>query len=324
MGSGKTPQHRKFRGFKYLTRSFDWKSEAKNFLLLIIGSVLTAFAVNVIYLPTKITMGGVSGIATILYVLSGSGDLLSLGTYSILLNIPILLAGWKFYGFRMVYRSLIGTFVSSIMIDITALFMDDWFDIIIAPLEGEPDHLIFALFGGVVYGLGFGIIFRGHYTTGGSDILAVLATERFENLTIGQFVFYFDVVVIALSVLTYGYLDTPNIVSAMYAFISLFLSGRTADMVLIGTDSSRACYVISDHAESIADDVMKTLKRGVTSLNGKGMYTGAEKNVLLIVLSNREVPDLKKIIYARDEEAFIIVTDVKDVSGEGFQREKLI
>ena len=318
------PPEREPYGSVLLWRSFDGKREIKNFLLLILGCFLAAAAINIIYIPTNISMGGVSGLATILYILTGKGDFLSLGTYSVLLNIPILLIGWKFYGFRMVSRSLIGTVMYSLMINFTAWFMDDWYAKIIEPLDNQPDHLIFAIFGGVLFGLGLGIIFRGHYTTGGSDILAVIATKHVDNMTVGQFLFYFDVVVIALSVITHGFIDRPNIISAMYAFISLFLTGKTTDMVLVGGGSSRACYVISDHAEEIAEKVLTEMERGVTALHGKGMYTREDKDVLLIVMSNREVPDLKKITYSVDESAFIIVTDVKDVSGEGFSGEELI
>lgn len=318
------PPEQKPYGLTMLWRSFDWKSEMKNFLLLLLGSFLAAAAINIIYIPTNISMGGVSGLATILYVLTGKGDLLSLGAYSMILNIPILLIGWKYYGFRMVYRSLIGTLVYSFMIDFTDLFMHDWYQKIITPLDNQPDHLIFAIFGGVIFGLGLGIIFRGHYTTGGSDILAVLATKKFESVSIGQFIFYFDVFVIALSVVTHGILDRPNIIAAMYAFISLFLTGKTTDMVLVGADSSRACYIISDHAEEIARKIMEEMERGVTSLSGRGMYTGQEKNVLLVVMYNREVPDLKKLILETDEKAFLIVTDARDVLGEGFGREDVI
>lgn len=318
------PPEREPYGFALLWRSFDWKREVKNLLLLLIGCFLAAAAINIIYIPTNISMGGVSGLATILYILTGKGQLLSLGAYSMLLNVPILLAGWKFYGFRMVYRSLIGTVVYSVMIDVTAWFMSDWYDKIIEPLDNKPDHLIFAIFGGVIFGLGLGIIFRGHYTTGGSDILAVIATKHFESITIGQFLFYFDIAVITLSVITHGFLERPNIIAAMYAFISLFLTGKTTDMVLVGSDSSRACYIISDHAQEIAEHVMHELERGVTALNGRGMYTGQEKDVLLIVMSNREVPDLKKAVLDIDEHAFIIVTDAKDVAGEGFGREDVI
>lgn len=307
-----------------LVRHFDWKKEVKNAFLLLLGSFLAAAAINIIYVPTNISMGGVSGLATILYVLTGKGAVLSLGTYTIMLNVPILIIGWKYYGFKMVYRSLIGTMVYSAMIDVTALFMNNWYAKIVEPLDNKPDHLIFAIFGGVIFGLGLGIIFRGHYTTGGSDILAILATKRFEHISIGQFVFYFDVFVITLSVVTHGFMDRPNIISAMYAFISLFLTSKTTDMVLVGADSSRACYIISDHAEEIARRVLTEMDRGVTSLAGKGMYTGREKDVLLIVMTNREVPDLKMLVKSIDENAFIIVTDVKDVSGEGFGREDVI
>ncbi len=311
-------------GTTMLWKHFNWQQEVRNLLLLMLGCFICGAAISIVYVPLSISMGGVSGIATVLYILTGSGDFLTLGTYSMLLNVPILLLGWKIFGFRMVYRSLIGTFVYSFMIDFTESFMRDWYKRIVEPLETVPDHLVFAIVGGVVFGVGLGLIFRGHYTTGGSDILAIIATKFLPNITLGHFLFLFDIVVVTLSVVAYALNSTPNIVSAMYAFIALFLSSRTIDMVLVGNHSSQACLIISDESEAIAYSIIHDLDRGGTYLKGKGIYTGDKKEVLMVVLTNREIPDLKKLVMNIDPKAFITVIDAKEVSGEGFGVREII
>lgn len=311
-------------GTTILWQHFDWRHEVRNFLLLLLGSLISAASISIVYVPLNMSMGGVSGIATILYILTGEGNLLSLGTFSLLLNIPILLFGWRFYGFRMVYRSLIGTLVYSAMIDFTEMFMGDWYGRIIAPMEQKPDPLVFAIVGGVAFGIGLGLIFRGHYTTGGSDIIAIVATKFMHHITIGQFIFAFDIVVVLFSVIIQTITAEPNIMMALYAFVALFLTGRTTDIVLVGTDSSRACFIISEESDKIAEKIMREMDRGLTALHGKGAYTGKSKEILLVVLTNREVPDLKKLVLSVDAGAFLIVVDANDVAGEGFGKNSIM
>ncbi len=324
MAEDKRDRKPEFIGNIPLWEHFNFRDELLNFLLLVVGSFICASAISIVYIPLNISMGGVSGIATIIYLMTGSGDFLSLGTLSLILNIPILLLGWKYFGFRMVYRSIIGTVVYSFMIDLTERFMGDWYQRIVAPLETKPDGLVFAISGGVAFGIGLGLIFRGHYTTGGSDILAIIATKHIHNLTVGQFLFAFDVVVVSASVVVSAFGSSPNIVNALYAFIALYLSGRMIDLVLVGNHYSQACLVISDKSEEIAEIIIKELDRGGTFLEGRGIYTGERKDVLLVVLENREIPDLKKAIHLIDPAAFVIVLDAKEVTGEGFGKRDII
>ncbi len=313
-----------FIGNVQLWKHFNLREELVNFFLLAAGCFICASAISIVYIPLNISMGGVSGIATIIYLMTGSGSFLSLGTLSMLLNIPILLIGWKFYGFRMVYRSIIGTIVYSFMIDLTERLMADWYQKIIEPLETVPDGLIFAIFGGIFFGIGLGLIFRGHYTTGGSDILAIIATKYIHNLTVGHFLFLFDVVVVSSSVIVYAIGSAPNIVNALYAFIALYLSGRMIDLVLVGNHYSQACLIISDQTKLISQAIIEDLDRGGTFLEGRGIYTGQRKDVLFVVLTNREIPDLKKLVHQIDPRAFVTVLDAKEVVGEGFGKREII
>ncbi len=294
-----------------------WISEGA---LLLIGSLIAAFAVNVFYVPVRLTMGGVSGIASIVYQLTGQGNFLSFGVLVILLNIPLLFLGWRMIDLRFILRSLLGTVSYSFFIDITAPALSDFYTRYInRPLaNGGADPLIFCLFGGVLYGIGLGLIFRGNYTTGGTDILAIVIKRRIRMLSTSQFLMILDAIVVIASVIAYRDDGGPGILMAMYSFIAMYLTSKSMDVVLEGFDYCRAAYIISDKSELIADRIMVQLQRGVTTLHGRGMYTGRNKDVLLCVLSRKQVPDIKQIVGETDPDAFVIVVEAREVLGEGF------
>ena len=157
-------------------RQNSWTNWTRDTLLLLVGSLIAALAVNVFYVPVRLTMGGLSGIASIIYQMTGKGEFLSFGVIVLLLNIPLLILGYFIISFNFVWRSIVGTIVYSLTIDLTAPFLTNWFTSYInRPLQnGSPDPLIYCLFGGVLYGIGLGMIFRGGFTTGGTDILALV------------------------------------------------------------------------------------------------------------------------------------------------------
>ncbi len=299
--------------------------EIKNIIYLLIGAFIAGVAINLIYIPINITMGGVSGLAQTIHLFLGPDSFVTLGMLAMLMNIPILILGWRYYGLHMVYRSIIGAIVFSVFLDLTAKVVDGWFVLLVGNMDANPDRLIFSIFGGFLFGLGLGLIFRGHYTTGGTDILAFLAAKFIPKLSVGQFIFILDVVVISIYVGTQVlYTQDANIMSALYAFVALFLTSKVTDTILVGgNDNSQACYIISDHSEEIAQHILTDMERGVTALHGKGMYTNHEKQVLFIVLHNTQIPDLKKLVLSIDERAFLIVSDVREVAGEGFVKSEL-
>jgi len=298
-------------------KRFDWIQDT---LFLLLGGLISAFAVNVFYVPNKLTMGGVSGVVSIIFQMTGQGQFLPFGVLFLILNIPLILLGWKLVNMRFVWRSLIGSLVYSIMIDLTSPVMSGWFSSYInRPLEsGGADPLIYCLFGGVLYGIGLGMIFRGGFTTGGTDILAVISKRRFKFFSTGQFLMILDAAIVLTSVFAYRDESGPGILMAMYSFIAMYLTSKSVDILLEGFDYCRAAYIISDKSSEIADRIMHEMNRGVTSLRGKGMYTGQQREVLLCVLSRKQVPDIKEIVSEIDPEAFVIVVEAREVLGEGF------
>jgi uncharacterized membrane-anchored protein YitT (DUF2179 family) len=306
--------------FKQTLRRGKWFAWLREILLLLAGGLIAAFAVNVFYVPTKLTMGGVSGIVSIIFQLTGQGRFLSFGVLFILLNIPLVLIGWRMMSPRFVWRSLAGTLVYSVLIDLTGPSMNRFFaHYIDRPLEsGGADPLIYCLFGGVLYGIGLGLIFRGGFTTGGTDILAAVIKRRLKTFSMGQFIMILDTVIVLASAVAYRDEAGPGILLAMYSFIAMYLTSKSIDILLEGFDYCRTAYIISDKSAEIADRILHQLNRGVTSLRGKGMYTGQERDILLCVLSRKQVPDVKEIVSEIDPGAFVIVVEAREVLGEGF------
>jgi len=302
------------------TGKVGWLDWARDIAALIIGGLIAAFAVNIFYVPLKLTMGGISGVASIIFQLTGQGGFLPLGVLFFILNVPVLLIGWRTINLRFVWRSLIGSAVYSLMIDLTEPTLNRWFyDYINIPLEnGKADPLIYCVFGGILYGIGLGLIFRGGFTTGGTDVLAAAIMRKIKTFSMGQFLMVLDTIIVLASVVAYFNNDQPGILLAMYSFIAMYLTSKAIDILLEGFDYCRTAYIISEQCEQIAERVLHDLNRGVTSLRGKGMYTGQDRNVLLCVLSKKQIPDLKAIVSEIDPKAFVIVLEAREVLGEGF------
>ena len=290
-------------------------------VLLVGGGVLAcAFAVNVFYVPNRLTMGGVSGIASIVFQLTGRGTFLPFGVMVMLFNIPLLLLGLRHLGRRFVVRSIIGTVLYSVAIDTTAPAFTRIYQMYInRPLEvGLPDPLIYCIFGGILYGLGLGMIFRAGFTTGGTDIAAKVIKKYHRSFSLGQFILMLDIMVLFSAAIAYATKPGPSVLLAMYSAIALYLTSKVTDLVIEGFGYARAAIIISDHSSEIAARVMEDLDRGMTGLHGQGMYTGIQKEVLLCVLPRSQILSLKRLVKAIDPEAFMIVVDSREVLGEGF------
>ncbi len=268
----------------------------KDYIWMTIGVGIAVAGLNLFLVPNTIAAGGISGIATILYHLFG----VPLGLSIAVLNIPLFL-----FGFRMVGKSFaIRTAYSLILYSVLAELI---------PIPASQDHFLGCVYGGVLVGIGIGIVVRAGSSTGGTDMAAKMLSARFRSVGIGTFVFCIDFVVIVAA----GLLFEPEI--ALYALASLFITSKLIDAITVGLSAAKAFYIISDKNEEIAAAILEKLKRGVTSLGAKGLYSGREKSVLLCVLPWRtEGVRLKRIVRGIDPSAFVIVADVSEVLGEGF------
>ena len=267
--------------------------------IITLGAVIYALAFDWFVAPNQIAMGGVTGLAQIVNALV---PVLPVGVLSILVNVPLFLAGWRLLGGRLLVSSLYAMAVSSLAIDVIA-----WMHTF-PPM----DPILATLYGGAGMGVGLGLVFSQGATTGGTDIIGKLLKLKFPWLPIGKLVMIPDMVVVILAAVVFG---TVN--AALYGLIQMYLLSKGMDMILYGWDTSRVAYIITDRWEETVQGLLD-MNRGVTLLQGKGAYTGAEKQVLLVAFRQREIVPIKRMLREIDPKAFFIVCDAHEILGEGF------
>ena len=267
--------------------------------IITLGAVIYALAFDWFVAPNQIAMGGVTGLAQIVNALV---PVLPVGVLSILVNVPLFLAGWRLLGGRLLVSSLYAMAVSSLAIDVIA-----WMHTF-PPM----DPILATLYGGAGMGVGLGLVFSQGATTGGTDIIGKLLKLKFPWLPIGKLVMIPDMVVVILAAVVFG---TVN--AALYGLIQMYLLSKVMDMILYGWDTSRVAYIITDRWEETVQGLLD-MNRGVTLLQGKGAYTVAEKQVLLVAFRQREIVPIKRMLREIDPKAFFIVCDAHEILGEGF------
>ena len=265
---------------------------------LVAGSAILALALDWFTVPNRIAAGGVSGLATVTYHVFGW----PVGVTMIAVNVPLFAASFHIVGRRFGIRSLVGALVSSALVDVFAPFT--------RPLTFDP--LLASVYGGVLTGLGVGITFYFGGSTGGTDLAARLL-HHYTHLGLGRSFLVVDALVIALAALAF----TPEL--AMYALLSLFVASKSIDFIEEGRPLAKGAFIISDRVEEIARRVLTELERGATALRGRGMFTGKERDVLMVIVGRPQLRALRAIVQETDPRAFVVITDVADVLGEGFE-----
>jgi uncharacterized membrane-anchored protein YitT (DUF2179 family) len=274
--------------------------KVKNTLFILLGAAIMSFGLVNFNMQNELAEGGFTGIALLFYF-SFNWD----PAYSnLFLNIPLFFIGWKLLGRNTFLYTIIGTVGVSIFLWIFQRYAIEM------PLEN--DLTLAALFAGVFTGIGLGVIFRYGGTTGGVDIIARLV-QKYAGWNMGKTMFMFDACVIALSLATY-----LNYKEGMYTLVAVFIGARVIDFMLEGAYSARGAMIISDKNEQIATKILEEMERGVTVLRGYGSYTKSEREVLYCVVAKNEIVRLKNVITSVDPHAFVSITIVHDVHGEGF------
>jgi len=273
----------------------DWKS----YVIIVIGSVITAVALNMFLVPNKIAAGGVSGIATVLYYQFR----LPVGVTMMVINIPLFIAGIRYIGGAFGVKTFFSTLILSVVIDLTTFL----------PVITR-DPMLASIYGGALSGIGLGMVFRSGATTGGTDFAARIVHKFVPFFTIGQILLAIDFLVIA-----YAGIVFRNFELSLFSIASLYVSSRIIDAILEGVDFAKSVFIISSRSNEIAERIMKDLDRGVTGLKGIGMYSKYDRTVLMCVLRRSEIQALKSIVQKIDKNAFIILTDAREVLGEGFK-----
>lgn len=301
------------KGVKEMKLNDKWIRGIKDYLWIVLGSVITAAAINIFLVPYRIAPGGVTGVATVIYYLGG--ERLPVGAIMLLLNIPLFIFGMKFIGGKFIVRTLFSTIFLSIVIDLSESLTNSFSaQFRLEGLTDSPDYLLYSIFGGFFMGLGLGLVFKSGATTGGTDLAARILNHFAPGLTMGKALLLIDSAVIVIAAAAF-----KSFLLALYSILALYISSKIVDVILEGVNFAKAVYIISDNADDIAKSILKELDRGVTGLNGTGMFTGKDKRVLFCVIQRGQLPMLKLIVRKVDPSAFVILTDVAEVLGEGFK-----
>lgn len=265
---------------------------------MIFGAALVALSINLFFLELKIAPGGVSGLATVLHYLTG----VSMGVLVFCLNVPLFIIGVLTFGKKFVLKTLFSTLVMSLVLDLT-----EWLPQI------TDDMLLASIFGGGMMGCGLALVFKGGSTTGGTDIAAKVVNRFFPSFNISEQLFAIDAVVVLTAMIVFRDFDI-----GLYSIITIWISSKMIDIVFEGLGYSKALFIISDAGKEIGNKILSEVKRGVTALNGEGMYTNVSKKILMTVVDRRQIPKIKRIAKRFDKNAFIIITDVREALGNGF------
>ncbi|GAB4073592.1 YitT family protein [Barrientosiimonas marina] len=272
----------------------------KNILFILLGSAIFAFGLVHFNMENNLGEGGFTGLTLLFYFLWNWDPSIS----NIVLNVPIFFIGWKYLGRNTFIYTIIGTFAVSLFLDL--------FQINPLQIDLQSDMTLASLFAGVFVGIGLGIIFRYGGTTGGVDILARLV-NKYAGWTMGRTMFLFDLLVIATSIITY-----LDMIQGMYTLLAVYVGSRVIDFIQEGAYAARGATIISGHSQEIAQAIIEKMDRGVTVLDGRGSYTGEKRDVLYCIVGRNEIVRLKNMIDAIDPQAFVAMSPVHDVVGEGF------
>ena len=263
------------------------------------GAACYAVGYCFFFYPNSVVPGGVTGVSTIVNFLTAA----PVGVLSIVLNIPLFAFAWRHFGLRFMLMSGAGMALTYIFID--------GFNLL--GFAATHDPLLACTIGAALNGTGLGLVYRSGATTGGTDIIAKVLRQKYPYINFGTFIMALNVVIISAYALIFRRLD-----AAFYAVIAMFVVSRAIDTVLYGLDTSKVCYLISNKSAELDEAITATMHRGVTKLRGEGGYTGEEREVLMCVIKKRQITDIRKLVKAIDPNAFFIVTDAKDVFGNGF------
>ncbi len=276
-------------------------SNLTDFLYIPAASILFAMGYNMFIEPAGIVLGGATGVATVLNRLF---PFLSVGTYILLVNLPLLLVCLKVFGKRFIWKTAVGTLCSSVALDLLNFF----------PVT-TSDPLLCSLFGGGSIGAALGLMYARGYNTGGADLLVFLLKRRHKNLSDGKIVMLLDAAVVIFSALI---LKTFSLI--FYSVITICAETAVLDRVINGFDRGQLAFIFSENSNVIAEKISTELERGVTVIDATGWYTGKNGQALLCALRPGEVYKLRGIIGSVDPRAFVVFTSASAIDGLGFER----
>lgn len=274
------------------------RDTALDLIAAVLGSLLVAAAVSIFLAPNDIAPGGISGLATALAHISP----ISVGIWTLLLNIPLLLCAWRTMGTRLLTFTMISTVLLSLFIELTAA---------VTPYTNNP--LLAAVIGGAVCGLGVGLLFFRSISTGGTDLLALILKKFLPNMATGTLMLLADVVVVAIAVYVFRDIEV-----ALNSTIAIIVCSKVVDAMAQGVDYAKVIYIVTDKGERVLEELNK-LDRGCTVIPAAGGYTMRDKQFIVTVTRRNVLAQTLRIIKQADPKSFLFVVDSTEVHGEGFK-----
>ena len=286
--------------YRRIKRKLILKKYFIDFVGIVIGSIIVAIATSFFLLPNQLSTGGFSGIATIIYYLFN----LEVGTVMLILNIPLLVFGLFRIGKEFLIKSISGSIMLSIFIDIFDKF---------SPFT--TDRLLACIYGGILMGIGTGIILKVNSSTGGTDLLSYLIRSYKKHFQSSSLIVIIDTTIVTLSVVVF-----KDIEVGLYSAIAIFLMGKMIDVIFEGVEFTKMMFIITPKYEEIARRISKKVNRGSTGIYVKGMFKQDEKMMLFCVGSRSEIRKIKEIVTQIDKKAFIVICNAREAWGKGFRR----
>ena len=274
-----------------------------DYLFIFMGTGIMALAIQCIFEPIGLVTGGFSGIAIIIRKMTAGiveGGV-PLWLTNLALNVPVFIAALIIKGRKFLGRTVIGTVLLSF-----------WLYVIPQVDLTQGDYMLSAVFGGVITGIGIGFVLLAKATTGGTDMVSALIQKYVRHYSVVQILQVIDGMVVLAGLYVFG------LKPALYAIVAIFITSKVSDALMEGMKYSKAAFIITDYYKEIADAIMTQLDRGLTGLDATGMYSGDKKTVLYCVVAKKGIVELKDIVAKIDPKAFVIVTDAREVFGEGF------
>ena len=265
------------------------------------GSTMYSAGLHCFSAPNSIAAGGVAGISTLINAVAD----INIGILYGIINVPLIIIGFIFLGKKMMIKTFFSVLVTTFMTD---------YGLASIPAYQNGDRLLAAIFAGIFFGIGLGIVYLREGTTGGTDILNKLINKKYPHFSLGVIMLGTDAVIICTSMLVYGTIE-----AGLYAIIAIFICSKVMDMILYGSFEGKMLLILSDKYHEISEFVMKTLDRGVTWLNATGAYSEKNKQVICCAVHKSEYSKIKRKVKEIDPHAFIIITNAGEVLGEGFQ-----
>ncbi len=275
-----------------------FRKHLQRYVLILLGCFCACLGFNLFLIPAHLLTGGLSGVALIVYYLTG----LPVGMQNLVYNLPIIYLAYRVFGRLYAGDTIVGTIALSLLLDATH-FLVDW--------QVVADPMLCGIFGGVLAGIGFGLVFRANANTGGLDVVAAVV-KKYYALDVGTVVFILNFVIVMSSVFLF------TLQEALFSIVGIYVTAELTNRVIAGLNREKSILIISPAARVISRELMQEIGHGTTFIDGRGGFAGERKDILFMVVRLTQVSRVKTIVNHFDPQAFMIVSDTSEVSGKGF------